>query len=353
MKILYLSCHEILEYDELKIFSELGYECFSMGAYTMPGGDDNRKRPSLELPYDPHFIELSLQFDRHHLHPEQLEGFDIVIVMHDPSYITMTDNNTGEETGNWPLFREFIKNGGRVIWRSIGQSIPRVEDKLRPMRAEGLEVVRYSPTEQTIEGNIGTDAMIRFYKDPDEYKDWNGKQRHVVNFTQSLKQRERFTGFQIMQQVFEGLPAKVFGPGNEDLGLLSGGLVSYDQQREILRDARVFFYHGTYPASYTLSLIEAMMTGTPIVAVGPNNGNSVDMFPSQTTYEIPAIIEHGISGFISDDPQELRGYINLLINDQDKAKAISAFGRQRAIDLFGKSKIKAQWRDYLERRINT
>ena len=354
MNILYLSCHEILEYDELKLFSELGYNCYSLGAYTQPGGEDHRKRPALDLPYNPHFIELSMQYDRRRLHPEMLEGIDVVIIMHEPSFIGYSngahDWNEELADGNWPLFREFIKKGGRVIWRSIGQSIPSVEKKLAPWRAEGLEIVRYSPAEQTIAGNVGTDAVIRFYKDPDEFKGWNGKQRHVINFTQSLKQRARFTGYELIQDIFKGLPAKVFGPGNEDLGLLSGGLVSFDQQKEILRDARVFFYHGTYPASYTLSLIEAMMTGTPVVAVGPQHGNSVEMFPDQSTYEVPALIENGVSGFVSDDPEQLRQYIKTLINDETKAKAISAFGRQRAISLFGKAKIKAEWKNYLEGR---
>lgn len=349
MKILYLSCHEILEYDELKLFAEMGHQVFSLGAYTQPGGEEHRKRPALKLPYDAHFIELSLQYDRRYLHPEQLVGFDAVIIMHDPSFITMPDSITGEEKGNWPLFREFIKNGGRVIWRSIGQSIPRVEASLAPMRAEGLEVVRYSPAEATIEQNIGTDAIIRFYKDPEEWSGWTGKQRHVINFTQSLKDRARFTGYEIMMQVFQGLPAKVFGPGNENLGLLSGGQLSYDEQRETMRDARVFFYHGTYPASYTLSLIEAMMCGVPIVAVGPAHGNSSEMFPNQSTYEVNDIIQDGISGYVSDDPRVLQGHISNLLNDHNKAKAIGAFGRQRAIELFGKSKIKAQWAEYLER----
>lgn len=352
MNILYLSCHEILEYDELKLFSELGYKCYSLGAYTQPGGEDHRKRPPLDLPYNPHFIELSLQYDRRKLHPEFLEGIDVVIIMHEPSFIGyvpgMRDWHPDLEQGNWPLFREFIKKGGRVIWRSIGQSIPAVEDKLRDWKAEGLEIVRYSPAEQTIEGNVGTDAMIRFYKDPDEFKDWNGQQRHVVNFTQSLKERGRFTGHDIMQYVFRGLPAKVFGPGNEDLGLLSGGLLSYHQQLEVLRDARVYFYHGTYPASYTLSFIEAMMTGTPIVAVGALHGNSIDMFPAQKTYEIPELLQNGVTGYVSDDLDELKEMIKLLINDEGRAKAISAFARSKAINIFGKGKIKADWKAFLE-----
>lgn len=352
MKILYLSCHEILEYDELKLFSELGYECYSLGAYTQPGGEDHRKRPALDLPYNPHFIELSMQYDRRKLHPEFLEGIDVVIIMHEPSFIGHSEGahdwhpDLGE--GNWPLFRDFIKKGGRVIWRSIGQSIPRVEDRLRPWRVEGLEIVRYSPAEQTIKGNVGTDAVIRFYKDPEEFKDWKGGQKQVVNFTQSLKQRERFTGYNLMREIFKGLPAKVFGPGNDDLGLLSGGLLTYEQQKEVLRSARVYFYHGTYPASYTLSFIEAMMTGTPIVAVGARYGNSLDMFPDQQTYEIPQIIQNGVNGFVGEDPEKLRAYCKTLLDNEGLAQATSAFGRNKAISLFGKAKIKSEWRDFLE-----
>lgn len=351
-RILYMSCHEILEYDELKLFSELGYECYSLGAYTQPGGEEHRKRPPLELPYNPHFIELALQYDRRKMHPEMLEGIDIVIVMHTPGFLTKAGGGPESwspdlEEGNWPLFREFIKKGGRVIWRSIGQSIPHVERILAPLRAEGLEVVRYSPAEQTIQDNIGTDAVIRFYKDPDEFGGWTGERAQAINFTQSLKDRGDFTGYRMIERVFDGLPAKVYGPGNENLGLLHGGLLSYKEMLQTMREARAFFYHGTYPASYTLSFIEAMMTGIPIVAVGPKNGNSMSMFPNQSTYEIPSLIEHGVSGFVSDDPVELKKYLQQLIGDPRLARSISAFGRARAIELFGKAKIKAQWKEYL------
>lgn len=348
-RILYMSCHEILEYDELKLFTELGYECYSLGAYTQPGGEEHRKRPPLALPYDPHFIELSLQYDRRKLHPEMLEGIDIVIVMHELSFLGHVSNHDWSEDlgeGNWPLFRDFIKKGGRVIWRSIGQSIPHVEQRLSKFRAEGLEIVRYSPAEMTIQGNIGADAMIRFYKDPDEYKDWTGDKLRVVNFTQSLKQRADFTGYQTLMRVMQQVPAKVYGPGNEDLGEMSGGLVSYQEQLQIFRESRAFLYHGTYPASYTLSFIEAMMTGIPIVAVGPRRGNG-EMFHGQSTYEIQDIIQNGVSGFVSDDPAELREFVVNLLNDYRLAKTVSAFGRSRAIELFGKAKIKQEWGEFL------
>lgn len=349
-RILYMSCHEILEYDEVKLFSELGYEVYSLGAYTQPGGDEHRKRPSLKLPYNPHFIELSLQYDRRRLHPEMLEGIDIVIVMHEPSFIGhhrgAHDWNESLDFGNWPLFREFIKKGGRVIWRSIGQSIPAVEHKLKPWVDEGLEVVRYSEKELTIQDNVGANATIHFYKDPAEFNGWSGHRKHAINFTQSLRQRGEFCGYKAIEKAMEGLPAKVYGPGNEDLGVLSGGLLSYDEQRLTMRDARAYLYHGTYPASYTLSFIEAMMTGIPMVCVGPGLGNG-PMFPTQSTYEIPEIINQGVNGFYSDDIGELHGMLAELLNNDTLASKISKAGRARAIELFGKEKIAQQWREYL------
>lgn len=351
-RILYMSCHEILEYDELKLFTELGHECYSLGAYTQPGGEEHRKRPPLELPYNPHFIELSLQYDRRQLHPEMLEGIDIVIVMHEPSFLGRVNNSQWNQDlgdGNWPLFREFIKKGGRVIWRSIGQSIPNVERILAPWRAEGLEVVRYSPAEQTIGQNVGTDAVIRFYKDPDEFKGWTGDDRTVINFTQSLKERGRFTGYNTVRRLADAIPFKVYGPNNEDLGDLHGGLLKYDEMLRVLQRSRAYFYHGTYPASYTLSFIEAMMTGIPMLCVGPKKGNSHEMFPDQNTYEIPGIIQQGVNGYYSDSVEELQGYAQHLLDDVNLARSISAFGRNTAIDLFGKAKIKAQWKEYLEK----
>lgn len=337
MRILYLSCHEILEYDELKLFTELGHECYSLGAYTHPYGDEGRKRPGIpDMPYDPHFIELATRYDKE-LHPEMLEKMDIVIVMHVPEYIEK----------NWPVLKEhMIDKGKRVVWRSIGQSIPHVEERLATYRQQGLEIVRYSTAEGTIERNIGADAVIRFYKDPEEYKGWTGDTPRVINFTQSLKQRGEFCGYKPTMAALAGFDAKVYGPGNDDLGDLSGGLLTNDEQLEAFRKNRVYFYHGTYPASYTLSFIEAMMTGIPMVCVGPSIGNG-PMFAGQRTYEIPDMITNGVNGFVSDDVEVLRDSIKQLIEQPELARKISAAGRELAIELFGKDKIKQEWENFL------
>lgn len=341
MKILYLSVHEILEYDEVKLLHELGHEVYSMGAYTQPARSDDKhgKRPGLpQLPYDPHFIELALQCSKENLHPELIEMFDTIIVMHEPSLVEL----------NW----EKIKHK-RVIWRSIGQSIPHVEERLAPFRAQGLQIVRYSPYEESIRRNVGTDAVIRFYKDPTEYDGWHGglesdKPGEIINFTQSLYQRGRFCGYETIRALSIGLPIKVYGPGNEPLGDINGGMLTYEEQLSAMRFAAAYIYAGTYPASYTLSFIEAWMTGVPMVVVGNRLGNG-DMFTGQTSYEVGDLITNGVDGFVSDNIEKLRDYLKDLLHDGNLAMKISQAGRAKAIELFGRDAIAQQWREFLAR----
>lgn len=325
-------------FDELRLFHDLGHDVYSLGSYTQPGGDEHRKRPPLpDLPYAAHFIELALQHGKENLHPEMLEGIDLVLIQHIPMWIQI----------NWDsVLHPFIRRGGRVVWRTIGQSIAAVESILRPYRQQGLQIVRCSPTEATIPGYIGHDAVIRFYKEPSDFLPWTGDAGMVVNFTQSLAQRSDHCGLDIMTQATEALPFMVFGPNNEPLGDRNGGLLIYGEQLEALADARAYLYHGTYPASYTLSFIEAWMAGVPVVAVGNEHGNA-PFFPEHRLYEVADLIEHGIDGFISDSPHGLRNHLREMLNDGDYALSIGREGRRQACKVFGMHVIAPQWEEFL------
>jgi hypothetical protein len=337
MRILYLSVHEVLEYNECRMFTDMGFEVFSLGAYTMPGGQKGRKRPPIDgMPYDPHFVELALQYSKEDIHPDMLDGIDVVIVMHKTEMVNK----------NWPVFSEFIKQGGRVIWRSIGQSVPEREAELYPARVEGLEMVRYSPMEATIPGNIGCDALIRFGVDESDFLPWVGDREEVVNFTQSLTERAQFVGKDWLMESACGLPFKVYGPNNENLSGLAGGLLSHEAQLETLAHGRAYLYHGTYPASYTLSFIEAWMAGIPVVSVGPGKGNGPH-FHFQSTFE--QLIDDGVDGFMADSTTICRNHLVDLLDDSNWAAKIGMAGRRRAIQLFGKEVVQEQWREFLVR----
>ena len=268
LKILYLSCHSILEYDEVLMFHGLGHQIFSPGAYVEPANPgDATLRPAIPgLVYDPDILaqwhKLAAQHPgedtKDYLTKEFVDNFDCVIVMHLPRWIQR----------NWNAMKH-----KRVIWRTIGQSVASTEDSLRRYRDEGLEIVRYSPREEFIPGFIGQDAMIRFYKDPDMYGPWTGDKKRVVTFAQSMKDRGEACGYKHFESTTMGFVRALFGPGNTQEPWMHGKQ-SFESLRREMCDNRVYFYTGTHPASYTLNFIEAWMSGMPIVAIGPWHGNA-------------------------------------------------------------------------------
>lgn len=342
MRILYLSCHAVLEHDEVKLFHELDYEVFSPGAYVCPSNPGNHSlRPGIStLEYDPdllsEFHAIGAKFpgedNKDHLTKEFVSKFDVVIVMHMPRWIQK----------NWSAFA-----GKRVIWRTIGQSITQREQELAPYRLQGLEIVRYSPMEANIPGFIGMDGLIRFYKDPNEYGNWTGENERVITFAQSMRQRGAACNFNFFEEVTKPFPRHLFGPGNEGLNW-STGQVSIEELRNQMRTNRLYFYTGTHPASYTLNFMEAWMTGIPMVCIGSKHGNA-DYFPGHDLYEIPHLIKNEETGFISDDVNQLRGYISALLSDPKLAQKVGSAGRAEAIRHFNKDMIKASWKAYLEK----
>ncbi len=258
MRILLLLAHSVEEYDQLRLFSELGHDVFSIGGYIDPAKPHDDKRPA--LPNVKHFPELqaivdslgtddNLEAAKYHLPSEILDWTDVIICHHK------------EHTWLIPQW-DRIKHK-RVIWRTVGQSVENNEQLMTPLRKDGLQIVRYSPCERNIPSYCGEDALIRFYKDRTSGAAGPGEEAAVINFSQNFQQRDPYTNWKFWADTTVGLNRKVFGPGSDN------GEVSTEEMQELLRSARVYLYTGTQPASYTLGLIEAMMTGIPVVSIGP------------------------------------------------------------------------------------
>ena len=329
MKIHYLSCHSILEYDEVQLLTDLGHEVFSNGAYLDPRGHITLPRPPIKgAKFYEDYAQLALNHPKTLLPSELIEPFDCIIVMHSPEIII----------NNWSRIKH--KN---VIWRTIGQSTDEVEASLKTMRDEGLKIIRYSPKERNLPNYIGEDSLIRFYKDENEYKGWNGNNKSVVNFAQSLKGRRTHCHYDEIFSVIEKFDGVIYGPGNDDLGHYNGGSISYESQIQKMQDSRVLVYGGTAPASYTLSFIEALMVGLPIVAINRDMANIIYNFDF---YEVDEILA-SIDGIICGSLEEMIQKTEQLINDDAYAKEISEKQRTLAIELFSKEKIIKQWEDFL------
>lgn len=341
MNILLLTSHSIAEYDDLRMFGLMGVPTFSIGAYTNPAAPSDDKRPALG--FVPRFPDLAAACDRkreQHAHDdasrvidwakgdlpdEVLAWADTIIVHHFPeAWIG----------GNWLRIRDH-----RVIWRTCGQSDPRLEREMARYRADGLQIVRYSPKEReafTAWGDFaGEDALIRFGKPPSDYRAWVGDFVAVGNVTQHMAQRGESCGFGYWREATAGLPARPAGPGSE---VLPGGIgaLSYDAMLAYLADVRAYCYTGTAPASYTLGLMEAMLTGVPVVSIGPGS------FLAGPLYE-----GHELAGRAFDNPADARAFLNLLLRDRHLAEALSGEQRERAVALFGLDSVMAAWSDFL------
>jgi glycosyltransferase involved in cell wall biosynthesis len=311
---------------------DLGHEVFSNGAYIDPKGHISLPRPGLKgaIMY-PELVKLAQSYPRNKMPDEMIEPFDVIILMHCPGVLFEL----------WPRIKH-----KKVIWRSIGQSVGNLEKRLQPLFAEGLKIVRYSPKEKSIPNYAGETAMIRFYKDERTYSGWIGDNKTIINFSQSLKGRRNFCHYDQIMPLIEKFDGLVYGSGNEDLESYNGGQIPFDQQIRTMRHARAMVYGGTWPAPYTLSFIEALMMGLPIVAISKKLAH-LDNFEGLDFYEVDEILST-ISGIVCDSPEQMIKETKRLMDDDDHAKNISVRQRKLAIELFGKPQISQQWKELLE-----
>lgn len=343
MNVLLLTSHSIAEYDDLRMLHGLGYDVFSIGAYTDPSSPSDDKRPA--LPDVPYYPELAERCDRQRaqygdpgpyidwakgmLHPDIIDWADVIIVHH------FVDRWIADQ---WPRIAH-----KRVIWRTCGQSNPDLEAYMSPFVDDGLQIVRYSPAEAVHFGEQGSfagqDALIRFGKYLDDYHGWTGNDPVVGNITQHMARRGDACGYHYWMDATRGLPTQPAGPGSEDLAYGIGTL-PYDKMLAYLRRIRAYLYTGTTPASYTLGLMEALLTGTPVVSIGPHawghDWGGDDLFEGH---------ELAKPGF--DDPHRAHGLLVALLTDRGLAEDLGKSQRDYAASLFGMDVVGPQWKAFL------
>lgn len=345
MKILYLGSHSVLEFDQLKLWTGLGHDVFSIGAYTDPAHPGDDKRPPIDAPFHRDLAAMAhatrvkhsgeplnwaIDWAKADLHPSLIDWAEAIIVDCFPI--------------QWVAAQWRRLSHKRVIWRTIGQSHPDIENEMK--RLKGLEIVRYSPAEQRFYEKAGAwagqDALIRFGKDPAEWHGWTGDEAVVGNLSQHNidNGRDAWLNWPFFLEATEGLPVSVAGTNSEHKGGL--GSLDYDAMRAYLRRIKVYLYVGTQPASYTLGLVEAMMTGVPVVSIGPERMWMPDLFEGHE------LVQHW-----SNDPAEVRAILRRLLDrDSEYDRRQSDFMRTQRTNaylMFSSTVVREQWVDVLGR----
>ena len=187
---------------------------------------------------------------------------------------------------------------------------------------DDFTVVSFYPnTVAWLKETYGVDVpYIPLGLDPATYGGWTGEDGTILSIIHSY--RERGWHHHLYQEAMQGLPTlhvDHLDPEQE--------VFEYADIQRALRRSKLYLHDGEQ--EYTITLVEAMMTGMPLVS-----------------FRIPGIdryVVHGENGFVGETAAEIREYCQLLLSDDDLAARMGAVSREMAIRDFHEERWRAQW----------
>jgi glycosyltransferase involved in cell wall biosynthesis len=156
------------------------------------------------------------------------------------------------------------------------------------------------------------------------------KENHVLTVANDFVNRDYCLNYSGWKRVTSGLPVKLVG----DTKGLSVSASSTEELVEEYNKCSVYFNSSTISPIPT-SLLEAMSCGCAIV--------------STATCMIPEIINNGVNGFISNDEEELKGYIKTLLEDDNLRKRIGNEARNTILEKFSQETFINKWNSVFDK----
>jgi hypothetical protein len=163
-----------------------------------------------------------------------------------------------------------------------------------------------------------TEDIVPLSADPAAYPQFQGGEPRGVRVSNFITRRARTLLWDFHLRAFEGLPIEIIGI-NPELPESSPS-PDWDTLKSTLGQHR-FFIHTADPHledGYNMATLEAMAAGLPVL------GNRHPTSP----------VIHGVSGFLSDDPAELRRYAVRLLDSPALAIEMGRAARQTIQDQF-------------------
>lgn len=201
--------------------------------------------------------------------------------------------------------------------------------------------------------------VIPNFVDTDLYKPMNGctfrkhlapKDEKILVHTSNFRQVKRVADtLHIFARVIKEIPSKLVlvgdGPDRSECERLCRQLNLCDDVKflgkqdalvEILNASDIFLI-PSQSESFGLAALEAMACGVPVI--------------SSSVGGLPELVRHNETGFIAEigDIDRMAKYTLDLLTNERKHKLFSANARDRAVNLFDKSKVIPQYEDYYKR----
>ena len=342
LKILYFACHETLEFDDVRMLTEMGHRVFSVGGLANPDSLKPATRPTSPQFYSAEWWQAFANDPANDLLSKSVsrsfaQHFDIAIVNHDPALLGLNADALA---------------GMPIIFRPIGQSNDHLEASLA--RYPGVHIVRYSKKEQGLAKFCRTDRVIYFAKFLSDYPQWNGDSGRVITFHNSYPTRASVSvpTLEGYLELARSGPYDLYGFANETVEPWRG-LAPAELQLELFRTAGCYLYTYSVPPSYTLSLIEAMLVGVPVVApsaqaVLTELGSVAETCGfSPERYEVLDLLGHD-PNMIWDSKADASQKVSAILSDHVLARRMSDRLRTTAAGMFDVRSIMPQWQTLFE-----
>jgi hypothetical protein len=181
------------------------------------------------------------------------------------------------------------------------------------VEATGIHVVATSMFKGESWGFI--DDIVFFGIDANEYYPHTGEEPRGLRVCNFIESRRKILMWDLHDQAFAGLPVRLVGHNPAMPGVSAAA--NWDELKKLIQSHRFFIHTADprYEAGFNMATVEAMAGGMPII------GNKHPTSP----------IKHGVSGFLSDNPEELRMFARILLEDKELANLMGLQARKTAI----------------------
>jgi hypothetical protein len=163
-----------------------------------------------------------------------------------------------------------------------------------------------------------TEDIVPCGVDPGEYLSYSGETAYGLRICNFVEHREKTFLWDFHKEAFSGLPVRLVGHNPGMAGVAAAD--NWQHLKAMLRSHR-FYIHTADPrleAGYNMACLEAMAAGLPVL------GNRHPTSP----------VKHGVSGFLSDDPAELRKRAVMLLENRNLAARMGQRARETVVENF-------------------
>ena len=177
-----------------------------------------------------------------------------------------------------------------------------------------------------------TEDIVLNSSNPEDYLPYSGHLACGLRIANCIGIRKKCLLWDFHEIAFNTIPVRIVGHNPDMSGVKASE--SWDNLKEMLQSHRFYIHTADpkYEDGFNMATLEAMAAGMPVL------GNR----------HLTSPVEHGVSGFLSNDPDELRRYAILLLQDRNLAIKMGQEARKTVLERFSMNRFKKSFLNSIE-----